>query len=79
MEFYDANFKRTVLSGGGVIFNCMGGCGRSGMFLMRLLLEWVGVLKVLWSVYESFDLARSKLNNKSFGLSSKAAKLEDFR
>ncbi|MGB1639263.1 MAG: protein-tyrosine phosphatase family protein, partial [Paracoccaceae bacterium] len=31
--------KRTVLSGGGVIFNCMGGCGRSGMFLMRLLLE----------------------------------------
>ncbi|NCV19018.1 MAG: hypothetical protein EBW42_09685, partial [Rhodobacterales bacterium] len=24
--------KRTVLSGGGVIFNCMGGCGRSGMF-----------------------------------------------
>ena len=31
--------KRTVLSGGGVIFNCMGGCGRSGMFLLRLLLE----------------------------------------
>ena len=23
----------------GCIFNCMGGCGRSGMFLMRLLLE----------------------------------------
>ena len=33
------SLKRTVLSGGGVIFNCVGGCGRSGMFLMRLLLE----------------------------------------
>ena len=29
----------TVLRGGGVIFNCMGGCGRSGMVLLRLLLE----------------------------------------
>ena len=32
-------FKNTVFSGGGVIFNCLGGCGRSGMFSMRLLQE----------------------------------------
>jgi len=31
--------KETILGGGGVILNCVGGCGRSGMFLMRLLLE----------------------------------------
>tara|TARA_B100001121_G_scaffold308268_1_gene331828 strand:- start:912 stop:1391 length:480 start_codon:yes stop_codon:yes gene_type:complete len=31
--------KETIFGGGGVIFNCVGGCGRSGMFLMRLLLE----------------------------------------
>ena len=31
--------KETIFDGGGVIFNCVGGCGRSGMFLMRLLLE----------------------------------------
>ena len=34
---------------------------------------------MLWSVYESFDLAQSKLNNKSFGLSSKAVKLENLK
>ena len=31
--------KETIFDGGGVILNCVGGCGRSGMFLMRLLLE----------------------------------------
>ena len=31
--------KETIFGGGGVILNCVGGCGRSGMFLMRLLLE----------------------------------------
>ena len=31
--------KETIFDGGGVILNCVGGCGRSGLFLMRLLLE----------------------------------------
>jgi protein-tyrosine phosphatase len=46
-------FKNTVLSGGGVIFNCLGGCGRSGMFSMRLLLE------MGWSAEHALERLRS--------------------
>ena len=44
--------KETIFGGGGVIFNCVGGCGRSGMFLMRLLLE------MGWSRYGALERLR---------------------
>ena len=42
-NYFLPTFKNNVLSGGCVIFSCLGGCSRSGMFSMRLLREigWI--------------------------------------
>jgi protein-tyrosine phosphatase len=52
-KYFLPTFKKTVLSGGGVIFNCLGGCGRSGMFSMRLLRE------MGWSSEHALERLRS--------------------
>ncbi|GIR45485.1 MAG: hypothetical protein CM15mP54_23390 [Paracoccaceae bacterium] len=78
MEFYDANFKKNCTQWWGVIFNCMGGCGRSGMFLMRLLLEMGWSSEGALERLREFRPCAIETEQQKSWASSKAAKLENF-